>query len=142
MSESVTTTVSNIQFPLIPLRDVVVFPQMVQALIISRPKSIAALEQALLQDDRRVVLVAQKSPECENPTQSDIYQVGTIADVMQMLKFPDGTVRALVEGVHRVNINFINDLENWSEAGIAIKEEIVSDDIAAKTLARVGCGKI
>lgn len=131
------TDVSSTHFPLIPLRDVVVFPQMVQALIISRTKSIAALEQALMQDDRRVVLIAQKSPECEDPGLADIYQTGTLAEVMQMLKFPDGTVRVLVEGASRVGINYINDLQSWFEAGIAVKEEISNEDISTKTLARL-----
>ncbi len=135
------TNVSNAQFPLIPLRDVVVFPQIGQALIISRPKSIAALEQALLQDDRRIVVVAQKSSECEDPRQSDIYQVGTLADVMQMLKCPDGTVRALVEGASRVGINYITELDNWFEVGVAVKEDITRDDILTKTLMRLAVEK-
>src|SRR5580658_7000378 len=97
--------VNGKQFSLIPLRDVVVFPQMVQALFVSRPKSIAALEQALLRDDRLVVLVAQKDPECEDPHAQDIYQLGTLAEVMQMLKLPDGTVKVLVEGSMRVVLN-------------------------------------
>ena len=79
----------NSVFPLIPLRDVVVFPQMVTPLFVSRPKSIAALEQALLRDDRLVVLVAQKDPETEDPKIDDLYQIGTVAEVMQMLKLPD-----------------------------------------------------
>src|SRR5271170_6242556 len=128
------TNISVAQFPLIPLRDVVVFPQMVQALIISRPKSIAALEQALLQDDRRVVLAAQKNPECEDPGHADIYQVGTLAVVMQMLKFPDGTARALVEGSHRVSIDHVNELLDWFEASISLREEINTEDISNKTL--------
>src|ERR1700739_1784487 len=85
--------IASTVFPLIPLRDVVVFPQMVTPLFVSRPKSIAALEQALLRDDRLVVLVAQKDPECEDPHPEDIYQIGTLAEVMQMLKLPDGTVK-------------------------------------------------
>src|ERR1700679_2849959 len=92
-------------FPLIPLRDVVVFPQMVTPLFVSRPKSIAALEQALLRDDRLVVLTAQKDPECEDPKADDIYQIGTLAEVMQMLKLPDGTVKVLVEGSTRVQVD-------------------------------------
>ncbi|HMY01840.1 MAG TPA: LON peptidase substrate-binding domain-containing protein, partial [Candidatus Obscuribacter sp.] len=84
--------VSTTVFPLIPLRDVVVYPQMVTPLFVSRQRSIAALEQALMRDDRLVVLVAQKDPETEEPKVEDLYQVGTLAEVMQMLKLPDGTV--------------------------------------------------
>src|SRR4029077_14065722 len=82
-------------FPLIPLRDVVVFPQMVTPLFVSRAKSIAALEAALLRDDRLVVLVAQRDPDCEEPGKDDVYDIGTMAEVMQMLKLPDGTVKVL-----------------------------------------------
>src|SRR5271154_3486569 len=104
--------VNGKQFSLIPLRDVVVFPQMVQALFVSRPKSIAALEQALLRDDRLVILVAQKDPECEDPSEQDIYELGTLAEVMQMLKLPDGTVKVLVEGSCRVHLDSLYEDEN------------------------------
>ncbi|MBZ0188664.1 MAG: LON peptidase substrate-binding domain-containing protein, partial [Candidatus Obscuribacterales bacterium] len=73
--------ISTTIFPLIPLRDVVVFPQMVTPLFVHRPKSIAALEQALLRDDRLVVLVAQRDPDCEEPKDSDLYSTGTLAEV-------------------------------------------------------------
>src|SRR3984957_10199594 len=105
---------SNTVFPLIPLRDVVVFPQMVTPLFVSRPKSIAALEQALLRDDRLVVLVAQRDPDCEEPAQDDMYEIGTLAEVMQMLKLPDGTVKVLVEGSCRASVNkFYEDQEHF-----------------------------
>lgn len=128
-------------FSLIPLRDVVVFPQMVQALFVSRPKSIAALEQALLRDDRLVVLVAQKDPECEDPTQDDIYQIGTLAEVMQMLKLPDGTVKALVEGSSRVSLEEIIDDSQLFSARISRQEETTSEDSSTKTLIRVSVEK-
>jgi len=128
---------SGTVFSLIPLRDVVVFPQMVQALFISRPKSIAALEQALLRDDRLVVLVAQKVAECEDPHEDDIYQVGTLAEVMQMLKLPDGTVKVLVEGSSRVSLNEVQDTTQLFCARITPQEETTSDDTSTKTLIRV-----
>jgi ATP-dependent Lon protease len=128
-------------FSLIPLRDVVVFPQMVQALFVSRPKSIAALEQALLRDDRLVVLVAQKEAECEDPHQDDIYQTGTLAEVMQMLKLPDGTVKALVEGSSRVSLDQINDDAQLFSAKVTLQEETISDDPSTKTLIRVSVEK-
>src|SRR5271154_7593982 len=112
-------------FSLIPLRDVVVFPQMVQALFVSRPKSIAALEQALLRDDRLVVLVAQKDPECEDPREEDIYQLGTLAEVMQMLKLPDGTVKVLVEGSTRVSLDKFYEDESHLSATVHEEKEIV-----------------
>src|ERR1700752_5315911 len=103
---------SNTVFPLIPLRDVVVFPQMVTPLFVSLPKSIAALEQALLRDDRLVILTAQRDPDTEDPGQDDVYEIGTLAEVMQMLKLPDGTVKVLVEGSSRVAIDEFHDDEN------------------------------
>lgn len=132
---------SGTVFSLIPLRDVVVFPQMVQALFVSRPKSIAALEQALLRDDRLVVLVAQKDPECEDPRQDDIYQLGTLAEVMQMLKLPDGTVKALVEGSSRVSLDHITDDKQLFSAKITCQEETTRDDSSTKTLIRVSVEK-
>jgi ATP-dependent Lon protease len=133
--------VAGKQFSLIPLRDVVVFPQMVQALFVSRPKSIAALEQALLRDDRLVVLVAQKDPECEDPRQEDIYQIGTLAEVMQMLKLPDGTVKALVEGSSRVSLDEVLDEPQLFSATVTSQEETTREDPSAKTLIRVSVEK-
>jgi ATP-dependent Lon protease len=114
---------------------------MVQALFVSRPKSIAALEQALLRDDRLVVLVAQKDPECEDPSHEDIYQIGTLAEVMQMLKLPDGTVKALVEGSSRVSLDEIVDDVQLFSARISRQEETTSDDPSTKTLIRVSVEK-
>lgn len=124
-------------YPLISLRDVVVFPQMVQPLFVSRPKSIAAMEQSLLRDDRLVVLASQKDPECEDPHKDDIYQTGTIAEVMQMLKLPDGTVKVLVEGSFRVEISEFVDGESHFAARVKELTELVSDDEHTRTLVRV-----
>ncbi len=132
---------STSTFPLIPLRDVVVFPQMVTPLFVSRPKSIAALEQSLLRDDRLVVLVAQKDPECEEPTQDEIYQIGTLAEVMQMLKLPDGTVKVLVEGSSRVSLDKVFDETAHFTANVSEQEETVRDDQGTKTLIRVSVEK-
>jgi ATP-dependent Lon protease len=124
-------------FPLIPLRDVVVFPQMVTPLFVSRPKSISALEQALLRDDRLVVLVAQRDPDTEEPLADDVYEIGTLAEVMQMLKLPDGTVKVLVEGSCRVTVSdFFEDTAHLS-AKVSEEKEIVKDDAQSKTLIRL-----
>lgn len=124
-------------FPLIPLRDVVVFPQMVTPLFVSRPRSIAALEQALMRDDRLIVLVAQKEAECEDPVQDDLYSIGTLAEVMQMLKLPDGTVKVLVEGSTRVSINEFTEEPTLLTVRVSEHPEILIDDAATKTLIRV-----
>jgi ATP-dependent Lon protease len=128
-------------FPLIPLRDVVVFPQMVTPLFVSRPKSIAALEQALLRDDRLVVLVAQRDPECEDPHKEDIYQIGTLAEVMQMLKLPDGTVKVLVEGSSRISLDEVIEESSAFSARVSEQEELVRDDPQTKTLIRLAVEK-
>ncbi len=128
-------------FPLIPLRDVVVFPQMVTPLFVSRQKSIAGLEQALMRDDRLIVLVAQKDPECEEPHEKDLYTVGTLAEVMQMLKLPDGTVKVLVEGSCRVLVKSLIEGETNLEATVTEQKEIDSEDQLTKTLIRVSVNK-
>jgi ATP-dependent Lon protease len=132
---------STTHFPLIPLRDVVVFPQMVTPLFVSRAKSISALEQALLRDDRLVVLVAQRDPECEEPHQGDLYDIGTLAEVMQMLKLPDGTVKVLVEGSTRVSLNEIKEETTNFTARVTEQQELVRDDASTKTLIRLAVEK-
>lgn len=129
------------EFPLIPLRDVVVFPQMVTPLFVSRPRSIAALEQALMRDDRLVVLVAQKEPETEDPKVDDLYQVGTLAEVMQMLKLPDGTVKVLVEGSMRVMLDVIEDAPEHFTAKVGERTEILVDDETTRTLIKISVEK-
>lgn len=103
-------------FPMLPLRDVVVFPHMVIPLFVGRPKSIRALEAAV-DDGRYILLAAQKSAAKDEPELSDIYPVGTIASVLQLLKLPDGTVKVLVEGVQRANIESLTDEEGFFRAG-------------------------
>lgn len=128
-------------FPLIPLRDVVVFPQMVTPLFVSRPRSIAALEQALLRDDRLVVLVAQRQAECEEPGEGDLYSVGTLAEVMQMLKLADGTVKVLVEGRKRVHLDTLYDTVNSFTVDVTELVEVYEEDLETKTLIRVSVEK-
>ncbi|MFW2422330.1 MAG: endopeptidase La [Porticoccaceae bacterium] len=91
------------QFPLLPLRDVVVFPKMVVPLFVGREMSVRALEHAM-EGDKQVVLVAQRNPSDDNPDIEAVYEVGTLANVLQMLKLPDGTLKVLVEGQARVGL--------------------------------------
>ncbi|MBX9669347.1 MAG: endopeptidase La [Candidatus Obscuribacterales bacterium] len=128
-------------FPLITLRDVVVFPQMVTPLFVSRARSIASLEQALMRDDRLIVLVAQKDAECEEPNQDELYRIGTLAEVMQMLKLPDGTVKVLVEGSTRVRLNDFKEEPALLTVKVTEHPEILIDDTATKTLIRVSVEK-
>tara|TARA_R110000851_G_scaffold141976_2_gene280067 strand:+ start:13208 stop:15619 length:2412 start_codon:yes stop_codon:yes gene_type:complete len=100
-------TVHN-QLTMLPLRDVVVYPHMVIPLFVGREKSILALEEAMEQD-KQILLLAQKAAAEDDPTPDDLYRVGTLATVLQMLKLPDGTVKVLVEGVERVTIQKIDE---------------------------------
>ncbi|MBD3266421.1 endopeptidase La, partial [bacterium] len=91
------------EYPLLPLRDVVIFPGMIIPLFVGRPKSVAALE-AGMQGDKRIILVAQKKMEVDDPAPKDLYEVGTIINVLQLLKLPDGSIKVLIEGMQRVKI--------------------------------------
>lgn len=95
-----------LELPVLPLRDVVVFPHMVIPLFVGRDKSMSALEKAM-EADKRILLVAQKSAEMDDPSGSDLYEVGTLAQVLQLLKLPDGTVKVLVEGLCRIQVEWI-----------------------------------
>jgi ATP-dependent Lon protease len=94
---------SNTQFPLLPLRDVVVYPQIVQPLFVGRPKSIKALEIAMA-SNKQVLLVAQKNASDDEPAADDLYQIGTVATILQLIRLPDGTVKVLVEGLDRAQL--------------------------------------
>ena len=114
-----------LDLPVLPLRDVVVFPHMVIPLFVGRDKSMRALEQAM-EADKRILLLAQKSAETDDPTAADMYSVGTLAQVLQLLKLPDGTIKVLVEGTARVNVTEVSERDG-SLYGRA--EEVDSSDL-------------
>jgi len=118
--------------PLLPLRDVVVFPHMVIPLFVGRPKSIKALEAAM-EEGKNVVLVAQKSAAKDEPNPEDLYDVGTVSTILQMLKLPDGTVKVLVEGVQRARIEkVLTDKVNFeAEIEMIPTEEPDSNEVEA-----------
>ena len=97
-----------LDLPLLPLRDVVVFPHMVIPLFVGRPKSIKALEAAMA-TDRCIMLVAQKTAAKDDPLVTDMFDVGCVSTILQMLKLPDGTVKVLVEGQQRARVNKIEE---------------------------------
>ena len=111
------SAITPTQLPLLPLRDVVVFPHMVIPLFVGRPKSIKALEAAM-ESGKSIVLVAQKSAAKDDPTPEDLYEIGSIANILQMLKLPDGTVKVLVEGSQRARINEVIDVKTHFAVGI------------------------
>ncbi|TYT25430.1 endopeptidase La [Luteimonas viscosa] len=100
----------SLELPVLPLRDVVVFPHMVIPLFVGRDKSIRALDIAM-EGDKRILLVAQKSAETDDPEAGDLYQIGTLAQVLQLLKLPDGTIKVLVEGVSRVTVSQVREVD-------------------------------
>ncbi|MEO6102972.1 MAG: endopeptidase La, partial [Pseudoxanthomonas sp.] len=114
-----------LDLPVLPLRDVVVFPHMVIPLFVGRDKSMRALEQAM-EADKRILLLAQKSAETDDPTAADLYSVGTLAQVLQLLKLPDGTIKVLVEGTARVDVSQVSERDG-SLYGHGV--EIASSDI-------------
>ena len=108
MTESFEPREQTVTYPLLPLRDVVVFPHMVIPLFVGRPKSIKALEVAM-EAGKHIMLVAQKSAAKDEPAPEDLYRIGSVANILQMLKLPDGTVKVLVEGIQRAEIVSIED---------------------------------
>ena len=98
-----TATPQHVDLPVLPLRDVVVYPHMVIPLFVGRDRSVRALEMAM-EADKQILLFAQKSPDIDEPTKKDLYEVGTLATVLQLLKLPDGTIKVLVEGGARVRM--------------------------------------
>ena len=108
MNES--TAPARLDLPVLPLRDVVVYPHMVIPLFVGRDRSIKALDIAMAAD-KQILLIAQKSPDVDDPGQADLYPVGTLATVLQLLKLPDGTIKVLVEGVSRVAIDGYGEAE-------------------------------
>ena len=114
---------SPIDLPLLPLRDVVVFPHMVIPLFVGRPKSIKALESAM-EAERRIMLVAQKTAAKDEPSVEDMFEVGCVATILQLLKLPDGTVKVLVEGQQRAKVNKIEEGEQHFTANVTPVEPV------------------
>src|SRR3990167_9498004 len=119
-----TEVVDLSNLPVLPLRDVVVYPHMVIPLFVGRQKSIRALEAAML-ENKRIVLVAQRKSSDDDPGPDDLFQVGTVSSLLQLLKLPDGTVKVLVEGEQRVKISTFAQLEEG--AYIAASTETVKE---------------
>ncbi len=112
--------------PVLPLRDVVVYPHMVIPLFVGREKSIHALDLAM-QGNKRIVLVAQKSAEVDDPQSDDIYAIGTLSNVLQLLRLPDGTVKVLVEGSQRVGIHHFTETQACFIAEVSLLESVLDE---------------
>ncbi|MEL6170990.1 MAG: endopeptidase La [Pseudomonadota bacterium] len=125
----------NASYPVLPLRDIVVFPHMIVPLFVGREKSVRALEE-VMQDDKQILLSSQIDPGDDNPEIEGIYDAGVLANVLQLLKLPDGTVKVLVEGVARVKIVEYFDNENFFEARAEYLIEMPGDTAAIDALLR------
>ncbi|MBT8126586.1 MAG: endopeptidase La [Gammaproteobacteria bacterium] len=127
---------SATEVPVLPLRDVVVYPHMVIPLFVGREKSIQALDAAM-QDNKQILLVAQKSADIDDPGVDDVYELGTMATILQLLKLPDGTIKVLVEGVQRARVINLRDGDEFFVGGFSLLEnEIAVDDKELEILSR------
>ncbi len=122
-------------YPVLPLRDIVVFPHMIVPLFVGREKSVRALED-VMKDDKQILLVTQKNAAQDDPTPADIYSVGTVGTVLQLLKLPDGTVKVLVEGGQRASITKFAENEDFFQAYADLVEEKVGESQELEALGR------
>jgi ATP-dependent Lon protease len=127
-------------YPVLPLRDIVVFPHMIVPLFVGREKSVRALEDVML-DDKQILLVTQKDASDDEPSTDALYNVGTIASVLQLLKLPDGTVKVLVEGGSRAEVGRFIDNDDFYQAEANLIPESVEDDSEIEALARSVVGE-
>ncbi|MEL7177267.1 MAG: LON peptidase substrate-binding domain-containing protein, partial [Pseudomonadota bacterium] len=122
-------------YPVLPLRDIVVFPHMIVPLFVGREKSVRALE-AVMQDDKQILLSSQIDPTVDDPASDGIYKAGVLANVLQLLKLPDGTVKVLVEGKSRVRITEYHENADFFEASAEYLTEMPGDEAAVEALVR------
>lgn len=129
------TDSSSVTYPVLPLRDIVVFPNMIVPLFVGREKSVRALEE-VMQDDKQILLSSQKDAGEDEPSVETINEMGVLANVLQLLKLPDGTVKVLVEGKQRVQITRFLENEDYFEAEALLVEEGETESDEVTALAR------
>jgi len=139
-SLSKDTILTKTELPILPLRDIVIFPHMIAPLFVGRVKSINALE-LVMEENKQIVLLTQKKPSTEDPLEKDLFKVGTLGNILQMLKLPDGTVKVLVEGKSRCIVEKIISLDQYLNAEIKfLKDEeysVENSDILTNELSSV-----
>ncbi len=128
-----TNKINNI--PVLPLRNIVVFPNMIVPLFVGRDKSINALEK-VMDKDQELLFLTQKNSEVDDPEKDDLYKIGTRGKILQLLKLPDGTVKVLVEGKDRCKVENIEFLENYIDAGVSLVPDLEGNKETIKALAR------
>ena len=142
MSDTTDTT-DYTKFPevlaVLPLRNIVVFPGMIVPLFVGRDKSIRALEDVMA-DDKQIMLVAQRDGDLDDPSEEDVYDIGTVGTILQLLKLPDGTVKVLVEGLRRARlVDFVPNESFFQASVIGIEEEdLDSPDLSSLSKTVVG----
>src|SRR5689334_15395625 len=122
-------------YPVLPLRDIVVFPHMIVPLFVGREKSIKALEE-VMRSDTFILLATQKNASDDDPATNSIFEVGTLASVLQLLKLPDGTVKVLVEGAQRGKVLTYTDRSDYYEANAVVLEDVTGERVEAEAMAR------
>ncbi|MBX3554600.1 MAG: LON peptidase substrate-binding domain-containing protein, partial [Pseudolabrys sp.] len=125
----------NRAYPVLPLRDIVVFPHMIVPLFVGREKSIKALEE-VMRSDTYILLATQKNASDDDPSTDSIYEIGTLASVLQLLKLPDGTVKVLVEGVERAKVRQYTDRADYYEADAEVLADDQGERVEAEAMAR------
>jgi ATP-dependent Lon protease len=128
-------TESSQQYSLLPLRDIIVFPHMVVPLFVGREKSIRALEESM-SNRKQIVLSAQKRAQNNNPEEKDIFAIGTLANIIQLLRLPDGTLKVLVEGVSRFRVTRYIEKDHFFRVEGQVLEEELSSPLEAEAFMR------
>jgi len=127
--------------PIVPMRDIVIYPQMMAPVFISRKLSVIAVENAILTEEHNLILLAQKDSTLEDPEIKDFYQVGVLVKIIQILKFPDGTIKALADGISRVIVTEIIKEDDFYKAKYEVQEDIIVDDENTKALTNLTVDK-
>src|SRR5271165_6416956 len=135
MSDVTKTDLPMESLAVLPLRDIVVFPHMIVPLFVGREKSVRALE-SVMKEDKQILLVAQKNASQDDPSVDDIYRVGTVSTILQLLKLPDGTVKVLVEGGRRAKIIGFKETESYFEASVETVPDVPGDKKSPEALSR------
>ena len=127
------------EVPVLPTRGTVIYPYLVVPLFVGRPRSVHALETAMA-EDHRIVLVAQRNTDVDDPSPDDLFAVGTLGEVVQMLRLPDGTIRVMIEGSERVSLRSFLHIDPYMKAHVEVLSEVEQPGIETEALMRTVIG--